>query len=131
MEVQEMNEVIARFMGWKKCSKEDNWGRSRINYETWENLNHVGYSNHFFHSSWDWLMPVVEKINNIDNGIFNFTIGKQFGIIEYTAIQIFSDTGAQRYNFQAQADTTIKAVHFTAWEFITWHNKNSKPKTNE
>ena len=64
-EIIEGNKLIAEFMG--------------LNYEDvvkdiWYNYQQLGYRNSdfmnfpenykFYHSSWDWLMPVVEKIKN-------------------------------------------------------------------
>ena len=54
----EQNKLIARFMGYE------------IPKQTHRKLNWIIYNGVFqamqFHSSWDWLMPVIEKIENLE-----------------------------------------------------------------
>jgi hypothetical protein len=71
-----------------------------------------------YHTSWDWLMPVVEKINLINNEIFGVTINGNkttiedcFGINE---LCIESDK-----NFSMILNTYDAVI-----EFIKWNNKN-------
>ena len=74
-----------------------------------------------YHCSWDWLMPVVEKINTIDNFKYCFEIKHCFCRVTQARCiakdyQILSTQG--NGNFQA----TYKAVV----KFIKWHNKKDK-----
>ena len=63
------NKLIAEFMGMEESNGE--YYKRIYNTGDWIPLNELK-----FHTSWDWLMPVVEKIDdmfgeddNIDNGI--------------------------------------------------------------
>ena len=58
METREGNEIIAEFMQLKKGStNEERW------YRWDEENNGQGYFTDLkYHSSWDWIMPVVKKI---------------------------------------------------------------------
>jgi hypothetical protein len=74
------NRLIAEFMGWK----------SRTNEETNTQQFFLAQPDHWYlkdeselqyHTSWDWLMPVVEKINDLTDDWGNtndFTIGNRF-----------------------------------------------------
>jgi len=72
------NKLIAEFMGLSHCS--EGWitipyhGREEVAEE--EIVDELRY-----HTSWDWLMPVVEKINDLTDDWGNtneFTIGNRF-----------------------------------------------------
>jgi len=66
-EIQEGNKLIAEFMGWT-YSKSSDAGILGGSITYWRNpeTGHVGYFHpDKYHSSWDWLMPVVEKINTM------------------------------------------------------------------
>lgn len=60
-EITEGNILIAEFMGGKKLVNNDGlftyWGPDNFQHESGEYLK--------YHSSWDWLMPVVEKIESL------------------------------------------------------------------
>jgi hypothetical protein len=73
-----------------------------------------------YHSSWDWLMPVVEKIPklNPDNGKLWF---------EYEILRCHCriwNNGAMEW--KNNSGTTISAVWLTAVQFITWYNQNKE-----
>lgn len=75
-----------------------------------------------FHSSWEWLMPVVEKIESIDDGKFDVSLlqdgviisewKKQNEIVRLTLAEV--DLGSRK-NF------TYHAVI----QFIEYYNKNN------
>ena len=76
-----------------------------------------------FHSSWDWLMPVVEKIDNI-------RLQDKKGYAQSVDFSIFSnictiETGGYT-SFTICTiikDTKIEAVWTACVEFIQWYNK--------
>ena len=117
-EITEGNKLIANFWcGWKEGElfTYPNGGKGWI----YSNMQEVK-----FHSSWDWLMPVVEKINNL--GAFEFTIYNRQGII-WSAKYDFTPLGAsKRYLISASAPTTLEAVWLTVIDFIKWYNQNIK-----
>lgn len=53
----ENNKLIAEFMGWKQCDPNDN----TIYANPTNGALHSSDSDMQFHTSWDWLMPVVQK----------------------------------------------------------------------
>lgn len=90
-------------VGWYAVNvKEDKW-------HEWENVK--------YHTSWDWLMPVVEQIRK---GISfrTFEIDYQLFYEDKKASSIF------HLYIYASRDTVHEAVH----QFIQWYNQN---KPNE
>lgn len=90
---EEKNKLIAELMG--------------IRYE--EDKNYHESSDYYYedieleyHSSWDWLMPVVDTI-------------KSKLVEEYTLIDKIDD---------ALISVEIQAVYDACVEFIEWHNEN-------
>lgn len=59
------NKIIAEFMG----------DEIETNYK-WVNRK-KGVTGLWFHSDWDWLMPVVEKITKIEDGKFSVSISSE------------------------------------------------------
>lgn len=72
--------------------------------------------------SWDMIMPVVEKIENIG---YVFMIGKnQAGIGSSRSSGLSRDA-----NSSVKAETKIEAVYQVVVQFIQWYNLN--PKNNQ
>ena len=89
------NKLIAEFMGY--------------NYPGDFNLDELMYR-----SSWDWLMPVVEKIESLGNGVTIYKKG-----CHVNDIGIFSTNG---FNHSSKIEQTWKACV----EFIKWYNGQNK-----
>lgn len=68
----------------------------------------------YFNQSWDWLMPVVEKIETIK---FKLPL-QEYG--QYKAMKI-KDALTMGYN----GLTKIEVVYNTCVEFIKWYNENN------
>lgn len=73
-----------------------------------------------YHNNWSWLMPIVERIEDIENGRFLFSINSREIVIEdwkelpeQTIIQI------DRYDEESKIEMVWEAVV----EFIKWYNK--------
>jgi len=105
-EILENNLLIAEFM--------NNWtdtGQEPAYYV----YKHKGCSIHEleFHNSYDWIMPVIEKIENtVINGIqLSTNIEDQACFILGTSIF-------------AEAETKLEAIWLTVIKFIKWYNNN-------
>ena len=101
----EDNKLIAEFMGVDIHEFVMNGGKK------WE-----------YHSSWDWLMPVVEKIENIVEPItkkkYNIRINQGF----FT--EIFVSSGREDdFRISKSANTRREATYKAVVEFIKWYNK--------
>lgn len=114
MNTSENNSLIAEFMGLPLVD-----GVYKNNYEVMSVFKALGYSREpdelEFHSSWDWLMPVVEKIESLD-----YSVDIDRG---WTTISDQTD----RDGFvliQQNSLIKIESVYSTIIEFIKWYNEN-------
>lgn len=113
---QEGNKIIAEFMGAKQTTLGDWILPDRDNAQ-------LADFHFMYHSSWDWLMPVVEKINTIaiDNygemSVFIFPYICYIGENMNTAIVVIT---------QAQHPTLIDMVWTAVVTFIKWYNNKKQ-----
>jgi len=129
MNTTENNKLIAEFMG-LTLSDGDWIGKDFIGHEP---TGSMLTRNIRFHSSWDWLMPVVAKCllyqkerHEIDMEIrFGYDNGKcilRAKNLSHDNYKAMYDTG---YDILVCEDNMgIKTVYKTVVEFIKWYNKN-------
>lgn len=119
-EIIEGNKLIAEFIG----IKQNDFGH-------WINKDHLlGSQSKLFdfelkyHSSWDWLMPVVEKIENDLQDSFNVDI------INKNQCEIVRNGNEFicGYGFETVNHSKIEAVYNSIVEFIKWYNLCQKEK---
>ncbi len=106
------NILIAEFMGLKTLTRKEAEGK-------WEilNVNEVSILEHQrYHLSWDWLMPVVEKIESISD-------------TELTCMT----TEIKEYQFQIYLSNTclrdtnkLELIYQAVLEFIEWYNQTQQ-----
>jgi hypothetical protein len=73
-----------------------------------------------YHTSWDWLMPVVEKIEEITQRMFDCRKHKQYYSVRISIQKnIFADKSFMGFSINKK-DAYYEAVV----EFIKWHNEN-------
>ena len=122
MKTIEGNKLIAEFMGVKPVDGFYNgWELHKAGLPFSYGAMGNGTSDPKFHASWDWLMPVVEKIETLEllpnDNWFNVTIGGS----KYCTIH---DSNGEIAEFMGDAPTKILCVWFAVIEFIEWYNKN-------
>lgn len=66
-----------------------------------------------YHTSWDWLMPVVEKIEVLGHGVTIYRKGCQINDVFCTV---------KGFNHLSKIGETYKAII----KFITWYNEQNK-----
>lgn len=120
-EINEGNKIIAEFMG-AKPSKVDNDKRYLRFTEPHAGTDTYAFYpwNLFYHTSWDWLMPVVQKINSMT-----------------PELKLPRDLQAMKdrtHPFEKYADvlglpvsSPINEVYKAIVQFIKWHNSQSNP----
>ena len=123
MKVEESNKLIAEFMG-KSLQKSNFWSSVLgyadefiiINGKPKWSLSDIPYN-----LDWNWLMPVVDKIESISKNeecAYNVQIEQCFcTIVENHNSNEIVDV---------DADTKIEAVYKAVVEFINWYNKQNK-----
>jgi len=127
-EILQGNKLIAEFMG-AKYDKDtsfcmhpnDLWLpiHGVVNYKTTESGS--GKTLHY-HSSWDWLMPVVEKIESMLHDDIVITIEYKDCLIPVVAGTFKTDNDGFDIHIKG-AESKINAVYQAVIEFITWYNK--------
>lgn len=116
--ITENNRLIADFMDWKHSSDPDfdNWEMSLLKY----------------HSSWDWLMPAVEKIEKTKT--FDNDEGYE-NVEQCWRVNIFSGDCVISYasnfygwseKFYGNDSTILGTVYDAVIQFIQWYNEQIK-----
>jgi hypothetical protein len=122
----ENNKLIAEFMGLTVIDKKDITEKTDVTkYSVTEYQQ--------YHKSWDWLIPVVEKIEQ------TITIDKDFNehhdlqvswrVIIYDGtceIYYSSMCYGQTLKFSRESTTKLEATYKAVVEFIKWYNENKK-----
>lgn len=105
MEYTETNKLIAEFMGLhqnKDPYEQDMWFNSE---------NHLVHNGLKYHTSWDWLMPVVEKIESMG---YKFQMCRR-------RVTIKTDTNEIEL-FDTKGHSKLDAVYQSVSKFIQWYN---------
>lgn len=119
------NKLIALFDGWTEHNivslsakpdfimlHHDNYPPMRL-----ENIEDMQY-----HSSWDWLMPVIEKIESIKSNN-----GRHYFRIHSNSVDI-SDTDILIY---PEGKTKLEVAYLSVVAFIKWYNSTLTPKRDD
>jgi hypothetical protein len=103
------NKIIAEFMGVEISSSEDKPTLFWIN--GWVESDGLRY-----HTDWNWLMEVVQKIEDLD---FIFSI-------HHEVVNIFNGECSNLiFNETFVGDTKLGTTYLAAVEFIKWYNEQS------
>ena len=105
------NKIIAEFMG-AKLTKD-----LKIMYPVYEGDSSY-VKNLKYHSDWNWLMEVVEKIESLHESN-NVLIGTNI-----TYVQIHNKVSNEQETFKGVSNIKIEAVYNACIEFIKWYNEN-------
>ena len=118
-EILECNKMIAEFDGW---SIENSFPDSN---RTYVKNGAVELDTTFkYHTLWDWLMPVVEKIERMDNELFTVIITN-----DLCEITQFVNTDADLLKCSEAmvvsklTDSKITSTFKAVVEFIKWYNE--------
>lgn len=105
MNTQENNKMIAEFMG-------------DYNFEHTEGGLPIGD----FSNSWDWLMPVVEKINNIldDDDEFVYSVN-----IHPNMVTIYCENYDHIFVSNEHGGTMKEMLYLAVVKFINQHNEST------
>ena len=137
----ETNKLIAEFMGAKIKSKKFGY-TSTSSYGYWFEDFNISYdgisvSNLKFHKSWDWLIPVVEKIENLNLKEFFYKWNEEEKT-RYNFMSICVDISYNYCNIYVELeldppyeissvtlDSKIEAVYKAVVNFINWYNEKN------
>jgi hypothetical protein len=104
-ELRENNKLIAEFMGLVKSSYRNMYWTEKAK----EGFGEGELANLLYHTSWDWLMPVVEKISQMEDDNFD--------------MQIYA-----RYEYVTKLPITVsrEVIYKAVVEFIKWYSENKE-----
>lgn len=107
-QILEGNILIARFLGWELSEKARKW-----NVGEFYPYGYVSANPNYLHfdKSWDWLIPVLEKIEDIDY-VADIEIHSQI-------TNIYADKTFTHFN---KGDWSPIATWECIVDFIKWHN---------
>jgi hypothetical protein len=123
------NLLIAIFMGYKYYEGEPN----DIDYQTLVIPGEkIRLCNTKYHCSWDWLIPVVEKIESLNLREYNYNFDALVVQIEKYECWIYMELSLDpcytinKKSFETKFLSKIEAVYSSIVEFIEWYNQYTK-----
>jgi hypothetical protein len=134
-EIQKSNILIAKFMGWNKEDIYDhgrNGKRDILKKEkdssVYISISELASRNKCYHNSWDWLMPVVEKIAGYDYATADIHWGTGCTDSFAWCDILWEVHKKKKYrtpdNLNIDEQSLITAVYISVVDFIKWYNKN-------
>lgn len=119
----ESNKLIAEFMGIDKSRIVDKLPTNNKGEYTTLN-NKLIYSESLqYHSSWDKLMPVVDKILTDNSSFCNISGPGSLSMTKEWCFDFLTDQTNGNSNY---GKTLIEAVYKSVIDYIKWYNKNKK-----
>jgi len=125
-EILESNKIIAEFLGYSEGypHKIDQYGYEQTVEGYKINGVDIATDDLKYHYSWDWLMPVAEKISKLGEVYY-------FSILPNASTDIMLKTitidDAFIFNFHVEeSQSTLDCVYKTVVSFIKWYNQNEK-----
>jgi hypothetical protein len=119
------NKLIAEFMGMANERHSDGRYLFTTDIDELKGADTRFGEELYFHVSWDWLMPVVEKINNTTDEFGNemdFQIGNGFVWVDHPiGNRIYFSGNEIDHKKEPMIDKVYKAVV----EFIQWYNQKN------
>lgn len=104
--------VAARIDSWP--DKTSTWIVGHTGNEIWHNVDSADWA---FHTSWEWIMPVVEKIDMMDSGKVDCQV-----IIETFSVRIRYFDGKNKYEWANGGSSKIDSCWTAIVRFINWYN---------
>lgn len=138
----EKNNMIAHFMGGYVIKQREydmphgsqsthiiNMWMKPMGAPNWATFAHIG---HFeYHSSWDWLMPVIRKINGLGKE-YQFTIFKTYvSCTVERGGKFYKDFSFSHAEYITEEQSDITAAYNLVVKFIEWYNQINNEIQNE
>ena len=119
--IKEGNKLIACFDGWEHSGK----GGNLSNYYYKDNGKNQSHSDDFeYNSSWDWLMPVVERIEDLNGGSHNVEIKRGMrGHQKKYVCEIYSATEFPELVKFESDNSKLETLFTTVVMFLKVYNK--------
>lgn len=141
-EIHEVNELIAIFMGGEPVNKvignpiaysfPFEFGYKTVHDEG----GYVGsgpsscwiVTDLMYDTSWDWLFPVIDKINSLGKEYQFSTFKTYCSCSVEKGGRVFKDFSFAHAEYITATQTSKEAVYKLIVKFVKWHNQNITPK---
>lgn len=120
----EDNELIAQFMGFEFIDDDPEVYPDGY----WLDLPYCQSKDFEYHENWDWLMPVIEKIESIYDdfhGYFGVYISSNSCTIQGTKLNTTIENPHYAYYNSECRETKIESTYHAVVLFIKWYNQNN------
>ena len=114
--IVENNKMFAEFLGY--CQLHPDYPTTTY----WYKKDYQPLTILLFHSNWDWLMRVVEKIESLGYNIDTMKVD----ITKYQSSQFCGIYIDGKIIYTNYCETKIEAVYNACVEFVKWYNQQSK-----
>ena len=115
MDITESNKLIAEFMGMEN---------NLYHFQSHDTDMHYTDSELKFHTSWDWLMPVVDSIETFNFKVDGVTTSADVHIV-YGDCRIVDEDGGGLFEFYSHSTDSgdkLQATYDSVVKFIEWYN---------
>ena len=124
--MEENNRIIAEFMGWSTHPRHGdkyliNKSKDRVNLPWYSECNWEASLREFnYHSDWNILMPVIEKIEKeFCSTNIHYYSQKQMYSVDFSGFNI-------KYEESEYGDDKIKILYDSCIKFINFYNKQKE-----
>ena len=127
LNMEKNNKLIAKFMGWERDDFSldgyiipKNWNS---HHDLCQDFDSLSPKDMMFHNSWDWLMPVVDKIEDTCSTNLHKYSANQMIKEKYT-FEILSYSN--NFGNTTYGKNKLQVIYKGVVEFIKWYNKIKK-----
>lgn len=132
--LEQGNRLIAEFHGWKHFPTRKQKGKGYWDFPEWHKASWNADSFEY-HRSWDWLMPVVEKIADTPMEDFINHETEDGGYAYPITFGMRTEIGQWMVRFRGhalhEADTLILAAYAAVVDFIEWYNTKNNNQNEQ
>lgn len=138
LEQKEINHLIGMFMGGYILSEEEHelphGSRGCVIIRNWSlpkgvplgDIDLAGIGNFKYNLSWDWLMPVIRKINTLGKGI-QFAIFKTYvSCTVEKGGKFYKDFSFSHAEYITGEQSDLEAAYKLVYKFVEWYEKNKE-----
>lgn len=128
-EITNGNFLIAIFLGWEHQPSNNH----NFPDDTWYDghLGHCVKRGLIFHESWDWLFPVITKINGLGKE-YSFAIFKTYvSLTVERGGKFYKDFSYAYSEYITSEQSALEAAFRLVIRYIIWHNENNSKKDLE
>ena len=121
-EILEGNELLSKFMG-IKTQREQSFMTGIGNFYVIDSeRNQI-----LFHTSWDWMFPVIDKINDMGKA-YSFATFKTYVscVVEKGGNKMYKDYSFANAEYITAEQTGKEAAFRLLVKFVKWHNEQVK-----